>query len=61
MQKKIYSSLTDKKNSDKEYEHVLNLWTKNEMKTMRDSPHFYLKCYALLLADVFEKFIEVIA
>ena len=25
---KFYSSLTDRKISDKEYEHVLNVWTK---------------------------------
>ena len=33
---KFYSSLTDRKISDKEYEHVLNVWKKVEMKTMKD-------------------------
>ena len=32
---KFYSSLTDGKISDKEYEHVLNAWAKFEMKTMK--------------------------
>ena len=26
--KKLYSSLTNKKNNEKEYEHVLNIWNK---------------------------------
>ena len=33
---KFYSSLTDRKISDIEYEHVLNVWKKIEMKTMKD-------------------------
>ena len=53
---KFYSSLTDRKISDKEYEHVLNVWNKFEMKTMKDYHELYLTCYVLLLADVFEKF-----
>ena len=52
---KFYSLLTDRKISDKEYEHVLNIWNKFEMKTMKDYHELYLKC-VLLLADVFEKF-----
>ena len=31
-----YSSLTGKKISDKEYEHVLKLWKKFEMKNKND-------------------------
>ena len=53
---KFYSSLTGKKISDKEYEHVLKVWNKFEMKIMKDYPNLYLKCDILLLADVFEKF-----
>ena len=53
---KFYSSLTGKKICDKEYDHVLNVWNKFEMKTMKDYHDFYLKCDVLLLADVFEKF-----
>ena len=53
---KFYSSLTDSKITDKEYEHVLNVWNKFEMKTMKDYHELYMKCDVLLLADVFEKF-----
>ena len=52
---KFYSSYTGKKISDKEYKHVLNVWNKFDMKTMKDYLDLYLKCDALLLADVFEK------
>ena len=52
----FYSSLTGKKINDKEYEHVLKVWNKFEMKTMKDYHDLYLKCDVLLLADVFEKF-----
>ena len=53
---KFYSSLTNRKISDKEYAHVLNVWNKFEMKTMKDYHNLYLKCDTLLLANVFEKF-----
>ena len=53
---KFYSSLTDRKTNEKEYEHVLNVWDKPEMKTMKDYYDLYLKCDVLLLADVFGKF-----
>ena len=32
---KICSSLTDRKNSDREYEHALNFWIKFELKRMK--------------------------
>ena len=32
---KLYSSLTYRKITEKEYEHVLNIWKKFEMKTMK--------------------------
>ena len=51
----FYSSLTHRKVSDKEYENVLNVWKKIEMKTMKDYHNLYLKCDVLLLDDVFEK------
>ena len=35
--KKFYSSLTGKKISNEEYDHVLKVWKKSEMKTMKDS------------------------
>ena len=53
---RFYSSLANRKISGKEYEHVLNVWKKSEMKTMKDYHDLYLKCDVLLLADVFEKF-----
>ena len=39
----LYSSLTGRKISDKEYEHVLNVWKKFEMKTMKDYHDLHLK------------------
>ena len=50
----VYSSLTGKKTSDKEYNHVLKVWNKFEMKTMKDYHDLCLEC-DVLLADVFEK------
>ena len=41
---KFYSSLTGKKIRDKEYEHVLDVWKKFELKTMKDYFDLYLKC-----------------
>ena len=41
---KFYCSLTGKKISDKEYEHVLQVWNKFEMKAMKDYHNLYLKC-----------------
>ena len=53
---KYYSSLTDRQNTDKEYEHVINVWEKFEMKTVKNYHDLHLKCDVLLLAGVFEKF-----
>ena len=41
-----------KKISDKKHEHVLTVWNKFEIKTMKD----YLKCDVFFLADIFENF-----
>ena len=38
---KFYGSLTNKKISDKEYYHVLKVWNKFEMKTIKDYHEFY--------------------
>ena len=54
----FYNSLTGKKISDKEYEHVFKVWNKFLMKTMKDYHDLFLKCDVLLLSDVFEKFIK---
>ena len=53
---KFYNSLTDRKISYKEYEHVLNASKKFLMKTMNYYHNLHLKCEVLLLADVFKKF-----
>ena len=37
---KFYSSLTDRKISDKESEHVINVWRQFEMKMMKDYREF---------------------
>ena len=55
-EEKFYSSWTDRKITNKEYEYVLNVWNKFHRKTMRDYHDLYLKWNVLLLADVFEKF-----
>ena len=52
---KFYSLLTDRKISDKEYEHVFNVWNKFEMKTMKNYHDLYLTC-DVLLVPVFESF-----
>ena len=54
--KKFYSSLTSKKNSDEEYEHVLKVWKTFQMKSMEDYHDLCIKCDVLLVADVFETF-----
>ena len=46
---------TDKKNSDKEYEHVLKVSDRFEMKTMKGFYVLFLKCVVLLLSDVIGK------
>ena len=53
---KFHSSLTSQKISDKEYDHVLKVCNKFEMKAMKGYHELYLKCDVLLLADVSEKF-----
>ena len=53
---KFYSSLTDRKITEKEYEHVLNAWNKFEIETLKNYHDLHLKYEALLLADVFGSF-----
>ena len=50
------SWLSGKRISDRKYQHVLKVWNKSEMKTMKDYHNFYLKSDVLLLAEVFENF-----
>ena len=48
--------MTNKKISDKEYDHALKVWNKFDMKTMKDYDDWYFNCDVLLLADVLKKF-----
>ena len=48
--------MTGKKNSDKEYQHIVKAWDRFEMKAMKDYHDLHLKCDVLLLGDKFEKF-----
>ena len=58
---KFYSSLTDRKISDKEYDHVLKVWNKFEMKTMKDYHNLYLKCKCLKNFEInFMDYVKVI-
>ena len=41
--KKFYSSLADKRISDKEYDHVLNVWNKFRTTTIKYYHNLYLK------------------
>ena len=53
---KLYSSSTDRKIIDKEYNMFLMIEKKNEMKTMKDYHDLHLKCHVLILDDVLKKF-----
>ena len=53
---KFYSSLTYRKITGEEYEHILNVWYKFEMKTIKNYQDLYLKCEVLVLACMFEIF-----
>ena len=53
IKEKFCSSLTDINITDKEYEHVLNIWNKYEMKTIKYHD-LHLNCGVLLYTDVFE-------
>ena len=49
----FYSKLNDKHSSDKDYQRVLKIWNKLEIKHMGDYHDLYLKNDVLLLPDVF--------
>ena len=55
-QKVFYSKLTGKGISNKNYNHVLNVWNSFNMETMKDYHELYNESDVLLLADVFENF-----
>ena len=52
----FYSLLRGKQVSDKKHDHILNIWNKFEIKTVKEYHDLYLKCYVWLSADVLEKF-----
>ena len=54
----FYSSLKNKCISRKNYSHTLDVWNKFKMKLLGDYHDLYLKTDGLLLANVFEKFIN---
>ena len=58
-QKAFFSKLTCKGISDKNYNHVLNVWNTWNMETMKDYHKLYNDSDALLLADVFENFRDI--
>ena len=55
-QKAFYSKLSGKGISNKNYNHVLNVWNTFNMKTFKDYHKLYNVSDVLLLADVFENF-----
>ena len=55
-QKAFYSKLTGSGISNKNYNHVLNVWNTFNMKTFKDYHELYNDSDALLLAEVFENF-----
>ena len=57
-QEKFSSSLTGKSIGDKEYENVLKVWDKSEMRTKKDYHDLNLKVDVLLSTNVFEEFVQ---
>ena len=45
----FYSLLTGKKASSKEYENVLKVWNKFEMRKMKDYRNSYLKIWCFIV------------
>ena len=51
---KFYNTLTNLASSNKNHEHVLNVWKAFKIDTMKDYHDLYVKVDVLLLACVFE-------
>ena len=58
-QKAFYSKLSGSGISEKNYNHVWNVWNSFNMKTMLDYHELYNETDVLLLADVFENFRDI--
>ena len=56
---KFFGSLKGKCISEKDYLHAIDIWILFKMKKMGDYHDLYLKTDILLLANVFEKFIDM--
>ena len=52
---KFYSFLTGKRNSAKEYKHVIKVWNKFKMKKMKDYHGLYLKMGCFTVSRCFWK------
>ena len=46
---KFYSSLTNRNINGKEYEPVVNVWNKSEMKAVEDYHDLYLKIWRFII------------
>ena len=55
----LFSSLKDECVNEEDYLHAVNVWNSFKMNTMGDYHDLYLKIDVLLLAGVFEKFINM--
>ena len=55
---KFFSSLKDTGINEKEYDRAIKVWKVFKMKNVGEYHDLYLKADVLLLADVFEKFVE---
>ena len=56
IKKAFYSELNLEDFAIKDYAHVQKVWGVNEIKNMSEYHDLYVKCDAVLLADVFENF-----
>ena len=55
---KFFSSLKDNGVNEKEYDTAVNIWKVFKIKNIGEYHHLYIETDVLLLADVFEKFVQ---